>query len=95
MDGYKFPVWSTKSCPRNETEWDDRSSFFNCNDESSYACLPNENFTELLEFCYPLQIISIEKGKYIYIYIEKEKNNKLYTEKTTLYISDTSLIFVV
>ena len=31
----------------------------------------------------------------IYIYIEKEKNNKLHTEKTTLYISDTSLIFVV
>ena len=65
LDGYKFPVWTTKSCPKDKTEWDDRSSLFNCNYESSYACLPNENFTELLEFCYPLQNIAIEKGKYI------------------------------
>ena len=64
LDGYKFPVWTTKSCPRNKTEWDHHSSSFNCNDESSYACLPNENFTELLEFCFPFQVISIEKGKY-------------------------------
>ena len=68
LDGYKFPVWTTNSCPRNETEWNDRSSFFKCNYESSYACLPNENFTELLEFCYPAQVISIQKGKYTCIY---------------------------
>ena len=63
LDGYKFPVYTTEFCPRNKTEWEARSSEFNCNEDSSYACLPNENITELLQFCYPLQIISIEKGK--------------------------------
>ena len=64
LDGYRFPVYATEFCPRNKTEWEARSSEFNCNtDNSSYACLPNENITELLEFCYPLQIISIESGK--------------------------------
>lgn len=65
LKGYKFPVYTTKSCPRNETEWDARSSEFNCQGESSYACFPNENITELLEFCYPLEVISITKGKNI------------------------------
>nr|XP_022309529.1 uncharacterized protein LOC111115175 isoform X3 [Crassostrea virginica] len=73
LDGYKFPVWTTNSCPRNETEWDDRSSFFKCNYESSYACLPNENFTELLEFCYPFQVISIQKGFCLYLPKVKSK----------------------
>ena len=64
LDGYNFTVWTTTSCPKSKKEWDDRSSLFNCNHESSLACLPNENYTELLEFCYPLQIILIQKGKY-------------------------------
>lgn len=63
LKGYKFPVYTTKSCPRNKTEWEARSSEFNCQGESSYACFPNENITELLEFCYPFEVISITKGK--------------------------------
>lgn len=63
LDGYKFPVYTTSFCPRNEIEWKKRSSTFNCSDESSYACLPNENITVLLEFCYPLENIAIEDGK--------------------------------
>ena len=63
LDGYKFPVFTTEFCPRNKTEWEARSSSFMCNKDSSYACLPNENITELLEFCYPLQVISIQRGK--------------------------------
>ena len=63
LKGYKFPVFTTKSCPRNETEWDARSSVFNCQSGSSYACLPNENITELLEFCYPLEVILIHEGR--------------------------------
>ena len=66
LDGFPFPVYTTQSCPRNKTEWEARSSEFNCNtDNSSYACLPNENITELLEFCYPQQVINIQKGKVI------------------------------
>ncbi|XP_078328556.1 uncharacterized protein LOC144617683 [Crassostrea virginica] len=67
LDGYRFPVWTTTFCPRNKTEWDVRSSTFNCNSTSSYACLPNEHLTELLEFCYPLQVISIQKGLCLYL----------------------------
>ena len=63
-DGYKFPVYTTDFCPRNEIEWKKRSSAFNCSkDSSSYACLPNEDITVLLEFCYPLQNIAIQEGK--------------------------------
>nr|XP_022337103.1 uncharacterized protein LOC111133223 isoform X2 [Crassostrea virginica] len=72
LDGYKFPVYTTEFCPRNKTEWEARSSEFNCNEDSSYACLPNENITELLQFCYPLQIISIEKG--VCLYLTKKKS---------------------
>ena len=64
LDGYKFPVYSTKLCPRNETEWKERSSKFNCTGEDvTYACFPNDDVTELVEFCYPLAIIAIPKGK--------------------------------
>ncbi|XP_078310354.1 uncharacterized protein LOC111135873 isoform X4 [Crassostrea virginica] len=61
LKGYKFPVYTTETCPRNETEWNERSAVFFCRGESSYACLPNENITELLEFCYPLEVISIHQ----------------------------------
>lgn len=64
MDGYKFPVYSTDVCPRNETEWNQRASVFNCTGEdSTYACFPNDDITQLIEFCYPLEIIAIPPGK--------------------------------
>lgn len=62
IDGYKFPVYSTAFCPRNETEWNERSSDLNCTERNGYTCLPNENFTELLEFCYTEPLIWIQKG---------------------------------
>ena len=63
-EGYKFAVYTTEACPRNKTEWEKRESLFNCTKESSsYACLPNENITELLEFCYPLQVLASHEGK--------------------------------
>ena len=64
LSGYKFPVYTVEFCPRNETEWLERSSIFNCTGEdSTYACFPNDEITELIEFCYPLQIIAIPPGK--------------------------------
>ena len=71
LNGYKFPVYTTDSCPRNETEWRRRESAFNCKANSSYACFPNDQITELLEFCYPLPLILIHKGK---IVIETKAN---------------------
>ncbi|XP_078311433.1 uncharacterized protein LOC144618711 [Crassostrea virginica] len=72
LEGYKFPVFTTESCPKNETEWEARSAVFFCLGERSYACLPNENFTELLEFCYPAQVISIHQG--VCLYLKKNKS---------------------
>lgn len=62
LDGYKFPVYSTPFCPGNESEWNKRSSAISCNKTNGYTCLPNENFTELLEFCYTQPWILIEEG---------------------------------
>ncbi|XP_078330408.1 uncharacterized protein LOC111113824 [Crassostrea virginica] len=72
LEGYKFPVYSTKSCPMNETEWGSRSSVFNCQSGSSYACFPNENITELLEFCYPFEVISIHED--ICLFLVKDRS---------------------
>lgn len=56
-------MYSTKVCPRNEIEWNKRSSALNCNETNGYTCLPNELLTELLEFCYTQPFIWIEEGK--------------------------------
>lgn len=67
LDGYKFPVYSTPFCPRDESEWNNRSSALNCNETNGYTCLPNEKFTELLEFCYTATFIWIQKGLCLYL----------------------------
>lgn len=68
LNNYKFPVYTTKLCPQNQNEWKERSSFFNCSG-SSYMCFPNENFTELLEFCYNTNRTHITPSKKIMKYI--------------------------
>eukprot|EP00105_Crassostrea_gigas_P015441 XP_011432436.1 PREDICTED: uncharacterized protein LOC105331802 [Crassostrea gigas] len=67
LDGYKFPVYSTAFCPRNETEWAERSSALNCNKSNGYTCLPNENFDQLLEYCYIVPVERIQKGFCLYL----------------------------
>lgn len=62
LDGYKSPVFTTPFCPRNESEWYERSSALNCNKTNGYTCLPNEELTELLEFCYTAPFIWIQEG---------------------------------
>lgn len=63
MDGHKFPVYKTTSCPRNKLEWIKRSFVLNCIDQNGYMCLPNEMFTELVEFCYTKGVQAIPRGK--------------------------------
>lgn len=63
VDGYKFPVYSTDVCPRNQLELEQRSTSINCNATNGYMCVPNENFTELIEFCYIHPFLLIQKGK--------------------------------
>lgn len=62
LDGYKFQVYSTSRCPRDESEWNNRSSVLNCNQTNGYTCLPNEKLTELLEFCHTAPFIWIQEG---------------------------------
>lgn len=66
LDGYKFPVYTTERCPLSQTEWKERSAFLNCSD-SSYMCLPNEHFTELLEFCYNTNRVHITPSTCMYL----------------------------
>lgn len=68
LDGYKFPVFSTQSCPLNQTEWSERSSALNCSERNGYMCLPNQHLTELLEFCYTERLIRIQEGIYTYFF---------------------------
>lgn len=66
IDGYKFPVYTTASCPKNKAEWLERSFGLNCTDQngykSSYMCIPNEMITVLVEFCYNKKV-AIPEGK--------------------------------
>lgn len=55
-------MYSTEFCPRNQVEWNLRSSAINCTNTNGYMCIPNENLTELLEFCYIYHRILIQKG---------------------------------
>ena len=56
-------VQSTTSCPRNKTDWNKRSSSINCNETHGYMCLPNDKFTNLLEFCFTSPRIGISEGE--------------------------------
>uniref|UniRef100_A0A8W8IGG9 Novel STAND NTPase 3 domain-containing protein n=1 Tax=Magallana gigas TaxID=29159 RepID=A0A8W8IGG9_MAGGI len=67
LDGYKFPVYSTEFCPRNQTEWNERSSAINCTKDNGYLCFPNEKFTQLLEFCHRARFIWIQEGYCLYL----------------------------
>lgn len=64
FDGSEFPVFTTEFCPRNLTEWQERSTALNCTMRNAYMCVPDENITELLEFCYSQPQIQITKGIY-------------------------------
>lgn len=67
LEGYEFPVYSTDICPRNQIEWNKRSSAINCTETNGYMCLPNENLTELTEFCYMYPRILIENDLCLYL----------------------------
>lgn len=62
LEGYRFPVYSTELCPRNQAEWNKRSSSINCNETNGYMCVPNYNLNQLLEFCSVYPFLWIEKG---------------------------------
>lgn len=62
LEGYRYQVYSTELCPRNQTEWNERSSAINCNETNGYMCVPNNNLNQLLEFCHEDPFIWIQEG---------------------------------
>lgn len=75
LDGYEFSVYSTEFCPKNQEEWNLRSSAINCTSTNGYMCLPNDNFTELLEFCYIYPRILIQEDLCLYLVKRYSKVN--------------------
>lgn len=73
LDGYEFPVYSTEVCPRNQTEWNARSSAINCTSNNGYMCIPNRELTKLLEFCYVHPFIWIEKSKHCFYFCKQDR----------------------
>lgn len=63
LDGYAFQVSATESCPKNHTEWQERYTALNCTQSNTYMCIPDENITELLEFCYSGPQLMVVKGR--------------------------------
>ena len=56
-----------KDCPRDEKEWQKASIRLNCtsgvlNTNNKYHCLPADNLTTLLEFCYKRTRAHVVKG---------------------------------
>lgn len=90
---YVFDVFPVQKCPMCKEDWEMASRRLNCNSSYGYHCVPNKQFTSLIEFCYPKgPRFPFEKGTafllditliyYLYMF---RKNNTLHcfiTKKT-------------
>lgn len=66
---YRYPVNSVTSCPTNAANWETAARRRNCSfDEvkpkNLYLCVPNQEKTEFLEFCYDEIRPMVQPGKY-------------------------------
>lgn len=50
---YAFDVFTVEKCPMSKDDWDIASARLKCNSSHGYHCVPNKQFTSLIEFCYP------------------------------------------
>lgn len=50
---YSFEVFHVKNCPMSKESWETASTRLKCNSTHGYHCVPNKQFTSLIEFCYP------------------------------------------
>lgn len=66
-NNYVFTVHTTKACPRNQSEMDERSRALNCTESNGYTCLPEKHLTVLLEFCYKRARIAVPKGYCLFL----------------------------
>lgn len=50
---YDFNVIPVEKCPMSKEDWNMASARLKCNNTHGYHCVPNKQFTSLIEFCYP------------------------------------------
>lgn len=50
---FSFEVNPVNDCPINKEAWELASARLKCNRTHGYHCVPNKQFTSLIEFCYP------------------------------------------
>lgn len=81
----------TELCPRNKAEWGRRSNVFNCSNSNSYMCLPNEQLTALVEFCYNGPQTPINSGECLVL---DEKGIGLESYNCTNFINDPNCVSV-
>ncbi|XP_062604915.1 uncharacterized protein LOC134266712, partial [Saccostrea cucullata] len=61
--GYDFPVYPTEICPMTAKEWSNAAIQLDCNETHGYHCVPDKNFSSLIQFCYPRgRNIPFQKG---------------------------------
>lgn len=68
---YSFKVFPVVNCPMSKESWESASTRRKCNSTQGYHCVPNKQFTSLIEFCYPKgSRFPFEAGIHTYIYLE-------------------------
>lgn len=68
---YSFKVFPVENCPMSRESWESASTRLKCNSTQGYHCVPNKQFTSLIEFCYPKgPRFPFEAGIHTYIYLE-------------------------
>lgn len=60
---YEFEVFPVQKCPVSKESWEIAAAELKCNRTQGYHCVPNANYTSLIQFCYPRGYkIPVEKG---------------------------------
>ncbi|XP_061176059.1 serine/threonine-protein phosphatase 6 regulatory ankyrin repeat subunit A-like [Saccostrea echinata] len=65
---YRYPVFPVTSCPLNTTDWNSSARRRNCSLDdvrNRYLCVPNQQKSVLLEFCYDEVRPMVQKGNCI------------------------------
>ena len=80
-----------RDCPRDETEWQKASDRLNCTSDdrstkNKYHCLPADNLTTLLEFCYKKTRAQVVKGTFAVISAKKHMILIIYILSCYIYI---------
>lgn len=77
---YRYPVYSVTSCPKDAANWETAARRRNCSFDdvkpiNRYMCVPNQEKTEFLEFCYDQIRPMVQPGKYFLYFYERSISN--------------------